>query len=92
MQFISSGTQIRPFVPSRTLGDFLTAPTNARPGKLQKTSEAGNVITPAATEQKTDPVHQSITNNPKPTVVPNATTPLNKTIDLTNTTEMMDQA
>lgn len=80
--FWPSGALIRPFVPSRTFGDFLsTSPGNSsgRPSKLQKTTVQKN--------DSTSSVPENSTNNEK--VQTNATAiNISNSIDLTQTEHM----
>lgn len=79
-EFWPSGAMIRPFIPSRTLGDFLTTSpgtTKSQPSKIQKTisQKNNNVSSASDLPINNSDLHLNVDKN---------------TIDLTNTLEQME--
>lgn len=83
--FWPDGAMIRPFIPSHTLGDFLTKSpntSNRRPNKMAKTTTEKNEIQP------TTPMQPIIHSNEPPKTDANSDT-INQ-IDLTNENDPME--
>lgn len=95
--FWPSGVTIRPFIPSRTLGNFIPSPgsSNDRPVKILKTSDTKNVSAPAVFEQQTSvtqtAVHEQSSTDQVTIETPQSITKSNESIDLTSSSLMETQ-